>query len=186
MDETLPEFPKKRGRPRKVTPKSDTVVKEVIAPSPRQTIDYSKFVLGDDEHNQFSFPREMFPDGFDLQWVTDGVFGQHQPQRRSLFQKRGWQSVHVGDFNGRFDHLMPKGHVGEIIIDGLALVSRPDAISKQIRERERLKAYEQVRIKERQMMDGDIPGVGLDTRHETARRSNRLSKSWERINVPKD
>lgn len=187
MTEGLPEFGKKRGwpkgKPRKPPiPKRADAVKEAIRPSPVADLDW----MDDDDSDRLKIPKHKFPDGMDLQWVTDSIYGAPTPQRRARFEKRLWEPVQTGDFDGRFDYFMPKGFKGQIEVDGLILCARPLELSIRSRQKERNKAVEQVLIKERQIMGGDIPQVGLDTRHESAIRTNRVNKSWERISVPSD
>jgi hypothetical protein len=44
----------------------------------------------DTEDNRLHIPKHMYPDQFDLQWVTDSIFGQPQPNHRSRHERRGW------------------------------------------------------------------------------------------------
>lgn len=131
--------------------------------------------------------RSLIPEGMDLQWVTDSIFGQPQPQHRAEFEKRGWTPVHQEDFDGQFDGMfMPKGAEGEIKIDGLVLMARPIELTIKARRLNKRQADEQVQIKEKALRGGDIPGVSLDSTHPNAVKTNRINKSYERINIPED
>ncbi len=124
------------------------------------------------------------PQGMSLQWVTSEIFGQSQAQRRGMFERTGWTPVHQGDFDGQFDgRFMPKGREGEINVDGLVLMARPKAMTDKAQVLENRKAYEQVAIKEQALRGGDIP-ITLDARHASATRSNKISKTVERIEIP--
>jgi hypothetical protein len=46
-------------------------------------------------------------------------------------------------------------------------------------------AREQVAIKEAALRYGDLP-IALDARHPSAVNSNRINKSFERVEVPED
>jgi hypothetical protein len=46
------------------------------------------------------------------------------------------------------------------------------------------KARMQIRTKEAQLLGGGIEGVSLDSQHPSAIRSNRISKSYEKIDIP--
>lgn len=141
----------------------------------------------DDSPDKLHIPRDQIPEGMDLQWVTDSVFGQPQPERRAMFEKRGWTPVHQEDFDHRFDgRFMPKGKDGEIKMDGLVLMARPLELSQRARRNERRAALEQVAVKEQGLISGDIKGVALDTQHSTALKSNRINKSFERIAIPEE
>ena len=78
------------------------------------------------------------------------------------------------------------GAKGEITVEGLVLHARPKTISDLARQRTDRAARAQVQIKERALRSGDLPGVGLDSRHPSALGSNRISKTVERISVPND
>jgi hypothetical protein len=135
--------------------------------------------------DRLHIPRDMIPEGMDLQWVTDTVLGQPQPQHRAGFEKRGWTPVHQEDFDGRFNGLwMPRGAEGEIKNEGLVLMARPFELSKKAKMRDRRLANEQVQIKEAALRGGDIPGITLDAQHPDAVRSNRVNKSLDGAFVP--
>lgn len=189
MEEVAPGFLPKRkpGRP----PKPEGEKKSLA--SGRAPLRASDFTSGkvaslepDEGEDRLKIPRELIPDGVDMQWVTDSIFGQPQPDRRARFQRRGWQSVHTGDFEGRFDYFMPTGYKGEISVEGLVLHCRPMEMTKQARRIDNERARQQVAIKEQQMRGGDVQGVTLDTRHQSALKTNRVSKSYERIPVPEE
>jgi len=140
-----------------------------------------------DNPDRLHIPRNEIPEGMDLQWVTDSVFGQPQPERRATFEKRGWTPVHQEDFDGRFDgRFMPKGKDGEIKMDGSVLMARPLELSLKAKRADRRAALEQVAVKEQGLISGDIKGVALDTQHTTALRSNKINKSFERISIPEE
>lgn len=186
MTDELPEFPKNRGWPKgkKRGPRKSPAPEEAVKTTRSRRVEYD---LGDmDDNNRLYINPNRYPDGMDLQWVTDSIYGAHTAYRRASFERKGWEAIHVGDFDGRFDYFMPRGFQGQIEVDGLVLCARPLEISVAARKKERHKAVEQLLIKERQIMGGNIPQVSLDTHHESAVRSNRLNKSWERINVPDD
>lgn len=136
--------------------------------------------------DRLSVPKEMIPEGMTLQWVTDSVFGQPMPQRRAQFERRGWTPVHPQDFDGRFDgKFTPLGATNEINVDGLVLMARPAEFTEKARKRDRMKATEQVRIKEQSLRGGDLP-VTLDAGHPSAVRSNMINRTMERVHIPND
>lgn len=126
----------------------------------------------------------LIPEGMSLMWVTSQVLGQDVSQHRSIFERGGWTPVHQSDFDGQFDgKFMPKGRDGEITHEGLVLMARPKEITEKAKFLEKKKAYEQVAIKEKALTSGDIP-VTLDAGHESAIRTNRINKSYERLEIP--
>lgn len=182
---------KRRGRPKKVE------VTDSAYAAPKQTAykmkakpnweDISPEDFENDSADKLHIAKEMIPDGMDLQWVTDSIWGQPMPQHRAEFEKRGWTPVHQEDFDGRFDGLwMPKGAPGEIKSEACVLMARPLELSRRAKMIDRHKANEQIQIKEAALRGGDLPGVTLDSQHPNAVGSNRINKSFERIEVPKD
>jgi len=138
----------------------------------------------EDTPDRFRVPPNLIPEGMIAQWVTDSVFGQPVPQHRAAFEKKGWTPVHQEDFDGAFDgRYMPKGRGGEIIQDGMVLMMRPKELSEQADLRNRRRALEQVALKEQSLLSGNV-GVTLDGTHPSAVKTNRISKSFERIDVP--
>lgn len=121
--------------------------------------------------------------GQDYLWVTASIYGQPQPQRLSRFQRQGWRPVMAAQFDGLF---MPKGHKGYIEVDGLVLHERSKKISDLARAHEIKKARGQIRAKEAQLLGGQVDGVTLDTQHPSALRSNRINKSYEKIDIPEE
>ena len=140
----------------------------------------------DDNPNKQIIPRDQIPEGFDMRWVTDQVYGKPFAEWRSAAERTGWTPVHPDDFDGQFDGAFaPKGHLGEIRVEGQVLMARPMELSDRARKRDYRAAREQVAIKEQALTGGDL-NTRLDSHHESALRSNRINKSYERIQVPED
>lgn len=140
-----------------------------------------------DTPDRLSVPPHLIPEGMALQWVTSTVYGQAMTQHRADFERRGWTPVHQEDFNGMLDGMfMAKGQDGEITVDGLVLMARPKELNIKAHQRDQNNARREVQLKEQALRGGDIPNVSLDTTHSTAINSNRLGKSVERIEVPKE
>ncbi len=183
---TAPPIPpremRKGGRPRKrvLTPRQP--VHEELRPLSKQAADYA-MDYDDDDDDRLKIHRNEIPDGMDYQWVTDSILGQPAPQRRARFERKGWQPVPAARHDGRF---MPKGFQGEINVDGLVLMERPMELTIRARQRDHFRATGQVKAKEAQLTGGDVRGVTLDTRHETALRTNKVRKSYERFTPPNE
>lgn len=140
-----------------------------------------------DTPDRLSVPRHMIPEGMDLQWVTTSVFGQDVPTHRAKFERQGWTPVHQEDFEGQFNgRWMARNDDGEITVDGLVLMARPKELSIAAKQKQDREAKEVVRIRERDLKGGNIQGVSLDPSHASAVNSNKVGRSVERIDVPKD
>lgn len=153
---------------------------------PRHVLrDVSEYVEYQEE-NRLHIPRHMIPDGFDLQWVTDSVWGRPEAQHRASFERQGWQSVLADDEIGirLAGMFVPAGSKGEIMVDGLVLMARPMAFTHRARSLERQRARERVQIKETQLRSGDLSGVTLAPDHPTAVRSNVIARSVDTVSMP--
>lgn len=169
---------RKRGRP-KGSGKKAPDLREPMREALREDENFS--YRPDDENDRLGIPKHMIPEGQDYLWVTASIYGQPQPQRLARFQKQGWTPVPASRHDGMF---MPKGYQGYIEIDGLILHERSKKISDMARAHEIKKARAQIRAKEIQLMGGAIDGVTLDTQHPSAIRSNRINKTYEKIEIP--
>lgn len=139
-----------------------------------------------DSPDRLHIDPNLIPEGMSAQWVTSSVFGQDMSQHRSKFEARGWTPVHQEDFDGQFDGMfMPKGAQGEITVDGLVLMMRPKQMTDRAHHNNKVKALQQVAIKEQALRGGDI-NIGLDSQHPSALKVNRVNKTMERIVVPED
>lgn len=174
------EAPKrKRGRPKGSKNKKDAMREPL-----REAMHDENFVYRpDDENDRLAIPQELRQEGMDYLWVTASIYGQPQPQRLTRFQKQGWIPVPASRFEGLF---MPKGYKGYIEVDGLILHERSKKISDMARAYELKKAKAQVRAKEAQLLGGGMDGVSLDTQHPSAVRSNRINKSYEKLEIPEE
>ncbi len=181
--------PKRRGRPPKIRQEP------VIEREPTRTKNFKMRARPNwetvdpnamDSPDRLKIDPSLIPEGMSAQWVTDSVLGQGVPQHRADFERKGWTPVHQDDFDGQFDGMfMPKGKNGEINVEGLVLMMRPKEMTDKAELQNRRQAYNQVAIKEQALRGGDIP-VTLDAQHESARRTNRINKTMERIEIPTD
>lgn len=140
----------------------------------------------EDSPDKLHINPELVPEGISLQWVTDSVYGQSMSQHRSGFERKGWTPVHQEDFDGVFDGMfMPRGAQGEIMNEGLVLMARPKEFTTKAKRLELQAAISQVQIKEQALRGGDIQ-ISLDARHSSALNTNKISKSYERLQIPED
>ena len=142
--------------------------------------------MEDESPDRLGIDPAIVPEGMSLQWVTDSVYGQGVPQHRARFEKRGWTPVHQEDFDGVLDGMfMPRGADGEIKVDGMVLMARPEEITRKAKLSERRKAQEIIRIKEQALRGGDI-NTSLDSQHPSALQTNRINRTMERLEIPED
>src|SRR6516164_1146601 len=179
------------GRPvgSKNTPKPVTVDNPFEASAPKKSTnpvsveEFVKILENEEEGGFLDVPRELWPDGVRYEWKTYSVLGQQQQRRFGRFQSRGWEPVPASRHPGLFHAV---GYDGFIEYDGLVLCERPEQMCQMVEEREFQKATGQVRGKEAQIFGGDVDGIGFDTKHKSALRSNKVGKSYEPFIVPKD
>jgi len=138
-----------------------------------------------EEETQLRIPKNEWPAGFALKWVTESVWGQPFPQVRARSEKGGWVPVHQEDFDGAYrGRFMPHDFNGKIKVDGLVLMARPQTWSDKAERVNRSRAEQRVQIKEAQLRMGDLGGVTLAADHPSAVRSNIIERSVDTIAVP--
>src|SRR5260370_33997031 len=126
-----------------------------------------------EEETQLRIPKKEWPAGCALKWVTESVWGQPFPQVRARSEKGGWVPVHQEDFDGMYrGRFMPADFNGEIKVDGLVLMARPQIWSDKADNINRRRAEQRVQIKEMQLRMGDLGGVTLAADHPTPGRSH--------------
>lgn len=189
MADPVPGMTPKRGRPRG-SGRKQTADREGMhqgrKPDDRllitrngQTYEY----VGDDETDRLHVPAHMIPQGMVYLWVTDSILGQPMQNWRSRRARTGWNPVPASRHDGLW---MPKGHQGEINVDGLVLCEKPIEFVERDRIKDKRNAAEQVYIRERAMMSGDAvaENVGFDSRSDKGRKANRVGKNYEAVPVP--
>lgn len=173
---------KKIGRPRLADVRQAEVrqepQREVATRSGEKRERLRKFA--ENQHGPLYIPREMIPDGTDLQWVALEINGQPFPQERVQYEQNGWRAVHANQFDGRFDgRFMPRGYQGEIVVGGQVLMERPLELTLEARAEERRAALTARGVQEQRLIAGQLDGVTLDTQHPTARANTRLTRTVE-------
>ena len=172
------------GRPKKNRVEANIEPAPKVARKPAKI--ESRYEIDEDDDFEGllpNIPKHIVPDGMRYEWARAKVFGQPDPSNIARREKRGWTPVPAERHPGLF---LPKGTIGEIEIDGMMLVERAEELCKRSELKELRKAREQVWAKEQQLKGGDVRGVTLDSQHPTALRQNRISKSYERVDIPED
>ena len=174
-DNAIGSIPARRGRPPKA--RSEPILEREFKREPTTT---SRFKMraapnwesvdpnADSSPDRLRINPDLIPEGMSAMWVTDSVLGQGVPQHRSEFERKGWTPVHQDDFDSQFNGMfMPKNAPGEINVEGLVLMMRPVEMTMKAERAAKLKAYNQVALKEHALRSGDIPGVA-EARHPSA------------------
>ena len=159
-----------------------TPVRESIRDDKVDWSQWDNFELPDDDSqvNRLHIPKELIPDGMDYLWCTDKVHGQPFPGWRQRREMMGWRPVPAERYDGMF---MPKGHKGEINIEDSVLMERPLEYSIRARHADARAAHGQVKAKEQQIRGGNFDNVTLDSHHPSAIKKNKISKSYERLDI---
>ena len=145
---------------------------------PKKTAIQAKY---EEEADMLFIPPEIIPDGMRDNWKTVSVLGQQQARRYGRLEMTGWSPVPAERHPGLFT---PTGYKGNIEYDGLVLMEKSEEACRQVEAREYIKANEQVRAKEQQIRGGDVRGVAFDSKHRSALQSNKVGKSYEKLEVP--
>jgi len=165
--------------PKRQNPHEEPVWVDTVDPMAEDT--QSPLQFGPDLLSKL--PREL-----SFRWVRVAINGQPDAMNRANAERGGWQPIFPWYFNGALDGLYaPKGDTKEIGYDGtLVLMARHAKRTERARTVELQRAREQLAAKEAQFTGGGLEGVSLDASHPSAVKSNRISKSFERIEVPKE
>jgi hypothetical protein len=131
----------------------------------------------------FSIARSDWPDGRELIWCTVSVFGQPQDDNRMKRERRGYEGVWPEDFGGRYAHLVPSGHQGPIIKDGMMLMCRQTTWGDRAREEERRKAAAPVLAQAQSLQRGQLDGVAFPGRALNVSGRSGISKSVEPLDA---
>lgn len=138
----------------------------------------------EDSPDRLAIPPELIPEGMALEFKTRSVLGQEQQQRLNGYFRAGWTPVHAEDFGGRFANMWSRDDSGYVVYEACILCARPLALSIKAKKRELAKARDQIALKEQAFKGGEIAATGAD--HPTAKGFNRISRTMERIEIPKD
>jgi hypothetical protein len=164
-------------------PKQASMVSPVKPPKPVK-VDTPKTTAQqylEEESDMLYVPPEIVPPGMRYNWKTFSVLGQPQARRYGRFQMTGWEPVPAERHPGMWT---PKGYKGNIEMDGLVLMEKSEEACQAHEAREERKALAQVQAKEQQLRGGNLDGVTMDTQHRSVH--NKVGKSYERLDVPKE
>lgn len=145
-------------------------------------------VNAEESPDRYHIPRDMFPEGLDLQWWTWTIRGQNIKDRAIIAERGAWRPVKQDSFDNWHSRVMgnrfPVDEDGNIVLEGSALYARPMPYSERARERQKQEALEAIALKEQAFKGGDINATGAN--HPSALATNKISRSMERIEIPKE
>lgn len=114
-----------------------------------------------DTGDKFYIPKEDVPDGWTYQWIAAEVIGKEE--NNSHYMQNGWSPVPAKRHDGKY---MRPGASGNIVVDGMILVERPEVLTEDARTEELQNARNQLRTQNDQFkpkLPGarSQPGTGL-------------------------
>jgi len=132
----------------------------------------------DEGTDDFYIDPTSIPEGWSYEWKSHSVMGQVDPAYQVSLARRGWEPVPAS----RHPHMMPAGSTEKVIIrKGAMLMERPLEITDRVREMDRIKARDQVRVKEQNL---NAPPNGQFERNNKDQSLTKVRKSWEPMPIP--
>lgn len=110
------------------------------------------------------------PEGWTYEWKRQLVLGKDDPTYQNRLMKVGWEPVMAT----RHPDMMPPGHTGAIIRDGLILCECPTVVVEAHKSRDNRIAREQVNIRA-----GNVDATGQE-----ALQRNHIKKQYAPREVP--
>jgi len=154
-----------------------------VAPSRAEADRRTKEILGhlgdlDQGTDEFYIPDGITPDGWTYEWKRRTVLNQEDPAYTVQLARMGWEPVPTE----RHPEMMPKGGDHPVIErKGMVLMQRPEAITERIRDMDRQRARDQVRMKEEQL---SAAPPGHFDRTSDRRVRPKINKSYDAMPVP--
>jgi len=103
--------------------------------------------------DKFDIPENLRRPGTSYEWKRMAVYGKPDSSHLVEMREQGWEPV---DDPALRKYFMPEGHDGAIERDGLVLMDRPQQLTDEAREEDRLLAINAVRAKEQQMSSAPV------------------------------
>lgn len=92
--------------------------------------------------DKFHVPGNEIPTGWDYQWNPVTILNQEQVAQQNQHYENGWRPVPAERHAGRWTR---PGHTGDIVVEGLRLEERPEALTDEALHEGEMKARQQVR-----------------------------------------
>jgi hypothetical protein len=107
---------------------------------------------GGGANDKFHVPLNLVPPGWTYEWKRVSVIGKEDPAYAIEMREQGWTPVPAE----RHPEFMPDEHKGAIARDGLILMERPEELTREAQEEDRVNALLQVRNKEAQLTGAQL------------------------------
>jgi hypothetical protein len=138
-----------------------------------------------DNPNRLAISPDLFPEGMSLEFKTRSVMGQEQKDKLAGYYRAGWTPVHSTDFDGRFANMWGQDDSGYVVYEACILCARPSEMTARSRKRDQAEAsLDAVNLKAQAMISGGMAATGAT--HPSAISSNKINRTLERIDVPKE
>jgi len=147
----------------------------------------SAVIPTDNPRYALDIPAELVPPGMVFQWETRSIYGQPMQQRLNASHAAGWTDVHESDFEGigsQIASMFETDASGYIVKEACILQARPLELHQKAVERDKRQARAQLELKAQAFTGGQIGATGAD--HPSALGSNRISRTMERVEIPKE
>lgn len=149
-DETAePAIKRGPGRPRIIRDEEGT--REPVRAAGVRT--RSRLRKGGQSKDRFDIPPDLRRSGTSYEWKRMTVYGKPDSSHLVEMREQGWEPVDDPVLRRYF---MPDDHTGAIERDGLVLMERPQELTDEAREEDRLMAINAVRAKEAQMTSAPV------------------------------
>lgn len=132
----------------------------------------------DEGTDDFFIEQEKIPDDWTYEWKRFTVLNQEDPSYQVQLRRQGWEPVPAA----RHPEMMPVGSKDPTIIrKGMILMERPTAITEELRQIDKKRARDQVRVKEQQLNEAP---QGQFERDNKGNKLASVKKSYEAMPVP--
>ena len=132
----------------------------------------------DEGTDDFFIEQEKIPDDWTYEWKRFTVLNQEDPSYQVQLRRQGWEPVPAA----RHPEMMPVGSKDPTIIrKGMILMERPTAITEELRQIDKKRARDQVRVKEQQLNEAP---QGQFERDNKGNKLASVKKSYEAIPIP--
>lgn len=122
--------------------------------------------------NKFFFDRRLIPPGWDYEYKRVKCYGQEDTDHQVNLRENGWTPVPAS----RHPELMPIGHEGPIVKDGMMLMERPLELTQEARAEDYQAAVDPVNAL-REML-GQAPPGQFTRQHPSVEKIARVKKTY--------
>ena len=132
----------------------------------------------DEGTDDFFIEQEKIPDDWTYEWKRFTVLNQEDPSYQVQLRRQGWEPVPAA----RHPEMMPVGSKDPTVIrKGMILMERPTAITEELRQIDKKRARDQVRVKEQQLNEAP---QGQFERDNKGNKLASVKKSYTPIPIP--